>query len=130
MCTFGSAEDSVRNGVDRSDSVKLGVVRSAYVPFILLYQLSSDPSERSGTCTEVDTESSRCYHKGMVKKGTQMQIDRKAELRAETEAAVAAFIARGGVVTEVKARKTPKTATAKGKNRGAFNPSKIFAVGA
>lgn len=59
-----------------------------------------------------------------------MQIDRKAELRAETEAAVAAFLARGGVVTAVKARKTPKTATAKGKNRGAFNPSKIFAVGA
>jgi len=65
----------------------------------------------------------------MVKKGTQMQIDRKADLRAETEAAVAAFIARGGVVTAVKARKTPKTATAKGKNRGAFNASKIFAAG-
>ena len=59
-----------------------------------------------------------------------MQINRKADLRAETEAAVAAFIARGGVVTAVKARKTPKSATAKGKNRGAFNPTKIFAVGA
>jgi hypothetical protein len=66
----------------------------------------------------------------MVKKGTQMQINRKADLRAETEAAVAAFLARGGVVTAVKARKTPKAATAKGKNRGAFNPTKIFAVGA
>ena len=59
-----------------------------------------------------------------------MQINRKADLRAETEAAVAAFLARGGVVIAVKARKTPKAATAKGKNRGALNPTKIFAVGA
>ena len=59
-----------------------------------------------------------------------MQINRKADLRAETEAAVAAFLARGGVVTAVKARKTPKSATAKGKNRGAFNPTTLFAVGA
>jgi hypothetical protein len=67
----------------------------------------------------------------MVKnKGAQMQINRKADLRAELETAVAAFLTRGGVVTVIKNRKAPKVATAKGKNRGAFNPTKIFAVGA
>ena len=58
-----------------------------------------------------------------------MIIDKKADIRAETELAIAAFLARGGVVTEVKARKNPKAKTAKGKNRGAFNATKIFAVG-
>ena len=58
-----------------------------------------------------------------------MIIDKKADIRTETELAIAAFLARGGVVTEVKARKTPKSATAKGKNKGAFNATKIFAVG-
>ena len=59
-----------------------------------------------------------------------MQINTKADVRVATEAAVAEFLAKGGVVTQVKARKTPRAATAKGKNKGAFNPSKIFAVGA
>ena len=59
-----------------------------------------------------------------------MQINTKADVRVATEAAIAEFLARGGVVTQVKARKAPKISTAKGKNKGAFNPSKIFAVGA
>ena len=59
-----------------------------------------------------------------------MQINTKADLRAETEAAIAAFLARGNVITQVKARKAPKVKTANGKNRGAFNAAKIFAVGA
>ena len=58
-----------------------------------------------------------------------MQINTKADIRTETELAIAAFLARGGVVTEVKARKAPRVKTANGKNRGAFNPTKIFAVG-
>jgi hypothetical protein len=66
----------------------------------------------------------------VTKQDKEMQINSKADIRAETEAAIAAFLARGGVVTEVKARKTPKSATAKGKNKGAFNATKIFAVGA
>ncbi len=65
----------------------------------------------------------------MVKnKGNEMIIDKKADIRAETELAIAAFLAKGNVITQVKARKTPKSATAKGKNKGAFNPTKIFAV--
>ena len=59
-----------------------------------------------------------------------MIIDKKADIRAETELAIAAFLAKGNVITQVKARKTPKSATAKGKNKGAFNATKIFAVGA
>jgi len=58
-----------------------------------------------------------------------MQINTKADIRAETELAIAAFLAKGNVITQVKARKTPKAKTAKGKNKGAFNPTKIFAVG-
>ena len=83
----------------------------------------------AGVTLQVDRVFKYPYNMVIVKKGTQMQINRKADLRAETEAAVAAFLARGGVVTAVKARKTPKAATAKGKNKGAFNASKIFAVG-
>jgi hypothetical protein len=62
-------------------------------------------------------------------KENEMQINTKADIRAETELAIAAFLAKGNVITQVKARKTPKSATAKGKNKGAFNASKIFAVG-
>lgn len=58
-----------------------------------------------------------------------MQINTKADLRAETELAIAQFLARGNVITQVKARKTPKVKTANGKNRGAFNAAKIFAAG-
>lgn len=58
-----------------------------------------------------------------------MQINTKADIRVETELAIAAFLAKGNVITQVKARKTPKAKTAKGKNKGAFNASKIFAVG-
>ena len=58
-----------------------------------------------------------------------MQINRKAELRVETQNAVEAFLAAGGKITVVKARKAPKRITANGKNKGAFNPAKIFAVG-
>jgi len=62
-------------------------------------------------------------------KDKEMQINTKADIRAETELAIAAFLAKGNVITQVKARKTPKSATAKGKNKGAFNAAKIFAVG-
>ena len=62
-------------------------------------------------------------------KENEMPINTKADIRAETELAIAAFLAKGNVITQVKARKTPKSATAKGKNKGAFNPTKIFAVG-
>jgi len=58
-----------------------------------------------------------------------MQINHKADIRKATEAAVAEFIARGGSITVAKSRKNPKQSTAKGKNKGAFNASKIFAVG-
>jgi hypothetical protein len=65
-----------------------------------------------------------------IKENVKMQINHKADVRVATEAAIAEFLARGGVVTQVKARKTPKSKTASGKNKGAFNAAKIFAVGA
>ena len=58
-----------------------------------------------------------------------MQINTKADLRAETELAIQEFLARGGVVTQVKSRKTPKHKTASGKNKGSFGSKQIFAVG-
>ena len=59
-----------------------------------------------------------------------MQINTKADLRAETELAIAQFLARGNVITQVKARKTPKVKTANAKSKGHFGTKPIFAVGA
>jgi hypothetical protein len=54
----------------------------------------------------------------------------KVFVRAELEKAVKAFIEGGGAVKVVKSRKSPRTHTANGKNKGAFNPNKIFSIGA
>jgi hypothetical protein len=67
----------------------------------------------------------------MVKsRDIEMLINSKANIRTETELAIQAFLAQGGRVLTIRSRKNPKTPTAKGKNKGAFNATKIFAVGA
>jgi len=58
-----------------------------------------------------------------------MQINTKADIRAETELAIAAFLAKGNVITQVKARKTPKAKTANGKSKGHFGTKPVFAAG-
>ena len=50
----------------------------------------------------------------------------KYEISAELTSAVEKFLALGGSVVTIKARKTPKPKTANGKNKGAFNPNRIF----
>ena len=50
----------------------------------------------------------------------------KNVIRQEQSKALEAFFAKGGSVTEVKARKTPKGATANGKHKGGkvkFDPT-------
>ena len=58
-----------------------------------------------------------------------MQINTKADIRAETELAIAAFLAKGNVITQIKARKAPRVKTANGKAKGHFGTKPVFASG-